>query len=151
MTPMRAGLAVVAVMALAWGPARAGQSSRLDCPSAAATQRLDRLEDQIGLLQDRLESLDERLDQLADQRRDALDNAKDRIETAVHDESLSPEQRDRQVARALAEAEARGQATAEQAKTLHRSMSDLKGRIEMLRQQQRKLATHAVASNDDAG
>jgi predicted nucleic acid-binding Zn-ribbon protein len=152
MWAVRAGLAIAAAATLAGrAPAWADPSPQLNCPSTASAQRIDALEHQVGSLEDRLDSLDDRLDQLADQRRDTLDQTKDKVEAIVHDEGMSPEQRDREVARAISEAEARGQATAVQAQALHRSMDDLKGKIDMLRQEMRALAAHKPKTNDGAG
>ncbi len=152
MSVMRVGLAAIAALAFAASAeAKAKPDKLLNCPEASSEARMTALEDQLGSLEDRLDSLSGKLEQLSDARRSALDEAKDRIEAIVHDDEASPKQIDREVAKAVSEAEAKGEATAHAAQSVHRSMLDIKGQMEMLRQQMRALATHPMAKTDDAG
>jgi hypothetical protein len=148
----RTGLAVIAAMALsASAAARADPTQPLNCPSVVSEARMTALERQVGSLEQQLDRLDDKLDQLSDRRRAALDEAKDRIEAIVRDQAMSPEQRDREVARALNEAQSKGQAAAVASQALQPVVADIKGRIETLRQQMRTRASHPTSKDDDAG
>jgi chromosome segregation ATPase len=149
----RAGLVVAIAAALAGSvAAKTNSDTAINCPSSAATtERIEALGNQVEALAARLEQLDDMLDQLSDQRRDALDQAKSRIEDVVHDDSLSQADIDREVARALAQAQARGEQTARSAQQLHKAMAEVRSRIDVLHQQMRALAARDPHKNADAG
>ena len=149
---MRAGLVGMAMAALAISAsAKTETHASLNCPSAASEQRMDALESQLDSLDQRLDVLSGKVDQLADARRDALDQAKDRIESAVHDDGLSQEQIDREVAKALAEAQTRGEAAARTAQAIQHAMDEVKTQMAALRQQMQALAGRHVVKDPDAG
>ena len=58
---------------------------------------------------------------------------------------------DREVARALAQAQARGEQTARSSQQLHKAMADLRSRIDMLHQEMRALAARDPHKSADAG
>jgi TolA-binding protein len=152
MLAARVGLAAAAVAMLASSSvARANSEARLDCPSIASEQKIEALENQLDALDEKLDAMQDQIDQLADVRREALDEAKDRIETLVHDSGLSQERMDAEVAKALAQAEAKGVAAAKAAQALHRSMIEVKTRMAALRQQMHTMAGRRVDKDPDAG
>jgi chromosome segregation ATPase len=145
---MHAALVTAATVALV-GSAFA-KERELNCPQAASEQRMSLLESQIDALQGQLDGLDARLDQLADAREQALDRARERIETAAHSRA-SPDQVDAEVAKALAQAQADSEATAHDARAVHRSMDLVRVRIDSLREEMKTLAARHAQKGSNEG
>ncbi len=144
----------LAAATVAAAPAVAHQrdSAALNCPSTAQENRVHRIQERIDALQARLDELDSRLDDFDSNRRDALDEARTRIEQAARNPSLSPEQISKEVARAVAHADARAKSVAHSASAAHAEMTSVKGRMQSLEQELHTLARQtAIAPDDDAG
>jgi chromosome segregation ATPase len=153
MTLTHAGIAVLLALAVTGSVAAKGTGSdKVHCPVLASEARMAALEGQLGSLEGRLEALDARLTALDDVRSAALERAKERVESAVHNPGRSQEQVDADVAGALREAQAEGEATARSALAARQAMETVRSQMETLRQQMRSLAAHQTSGKDaDAG
>ena len=143
----------LAAATVAAAPAVAHQrdSAALNCPSTAQENRVHRIQERIDALQARLDELDSRLEDFDSVRRDALDEAKERIEEAARDSSLSPAQMDREVAHALAAADAKAKSSTRSASAAHAEIKTVKAQMQSLQQELHVLASQDTPDRDPAG
>lgn len=143
-----------AAAALAAMPAVAHQriaDNPLNCPSLSRETRMQAIESRIETLESRLETLDSKLESFDTDRRDALEEAKTRIEQAAHDSSMSQGEIDKQVAAALAQADARAKSATQSASAAHAEIKSVKAQMQGLQQQLHALARGAGTEADKAG
>ncbi len=135
-----AGVAALSTLVLGAPASLHANTTAEGCPAATArAARMETLDLQIERLSAQLDALDATLQAQTDARNAALSEAESRIQEAVHQDS-SPEQIDAAVTRAVAEANARAEATARAAIGLHNAMEAVRTQLHDLDRQ-----LHAMA------
>ena len=135
-----AGVAALTTLVLGAPASLHANTTAEDCPAATANAaRMQTLDQQIERLSAQLDALDETLQAQTDARNAALSEAESRIQDAVH-QDWNPEQIDAAVTRAVAEANARAEATARAAIGLHNAMEAVRTQLHDLDRQ-----LHAMA------